>query len=152
MAGAAAAESLRRWHCHAGLGDPSKPKGDVMNPIQAMRGAAIPAGPPTEGMNRKTAELYEGVVAAETSMQPQAMSGWHHHGGHTAYVYVSQGQLRIEWGLGDHDSLELAGGDFYVVPPNTIHREGNPGSAEQTVVLGFLVGTGPEAANVDLPE
>jgi quercetin dioxygenase-like cupin family protein len=143
---------LARGVARAGFSDHQAEKETEMDSIRAIRGGAIPAGPPTEGMNRKTAELHEGVVAAETSMQPQAVSGWHHHGGHTAYVYVARGQVRVEWGPGGRESLDLASGDFYVVPPNTVHREGNPGVAEQTVVLGFLVGTGLEALNVEGPE
>lgn len=92
------------------------------------------------------------MVAARATMQPGAMSDWHHHGAHSAYVYIPQGRLRVEWGPGGGERLELGSGDFYVVPPNTVHREGNPGSSEQTVVLGFMVGTGPQAVNVEGPE
>jgi uncharacterized RmlC-like cupin family protein len=66
-------------------------------------------------------------------------------------VYVLRGQVEISWGRDGRESAELAAGDFYLIPPNTIHREANPGSEEQ-VVLGFWVGSGPVAVNVDAPE
>lgn len=123
-----------------------------MGTVRAIRRGAIATGPATEGMNRKTVELGESVVAAETRIEPGAISAWHHHGEHTACVYILQGQLHIEWGAGGNESLDLSGGDFYVIPANTIHRESNPGSTEATVGKFFLVGTGAEAINVDGPE
>jgi mannose-6-phosphate isomerase-like protein (cupin superfamily) len=42
-------------------------------------------------------------------------------------------------------------GDFFVVPPHTVHREGNPGSEEQ-VLVGVRVGSGPTVINVEHPD
>jgi uncharacterized RmlC-like cupin family protein len=122
-----------------------------MGSVQVVRGRETHAGPPTEGLDRFLAEVDEHVTVGGARSAPQSMSGWHHHGDHTTCVYVVKGQVRIEWGPGGAESAELSGGDFYVVAPNTVHREGNPGS-EEDEYLGFWVGTGPIAVNVDGPE
>lgn len=122
-----------------------------MGSVQVVRGGELSAGTATEGVARKAAEVDEHVSLGEIRSAPQTMSGWHHHGEHTTCVYVAQGQLRIEWGPGGRESIDLANGDFYVISPNTIHREGNPGSGDQEIV-GFYVGSGPNVVNVDGPE
>lgn len=66
-------------------------------------------------------------------------------------MYVVQGQARIEWGPGGRERVDVSSGDFYVMAPNTIHREGNPGAEEQTLVA-FGVGSGPKVVNVEGPE
>ena len=43
-------------------------------------------------------------------------------------------------------------GDFFHVPPHTIHHEINPSPSEGNDVIPFLHGTGPLVANVDNPE
>jgi len=48
------------------------------------------------------------------------------------------------------ESLEAGPGDFFSVPPHTVHREGNPGAEEQVVVV-VRVGTGQSVINVDGP-
>ncbi|WP_372592540.1 cupin domain-containing protein, partial [Guyparkeria sp.] len=81
---------------------------------------------------------------------PRALSAWHHHGENVACVYVMEGKLRIEWGPDERDSAELAAGDFYVIAPGAIHREANPG-AEDHLLVGFAVGSGPKFFDVDGP-
>ncbi len=66
-------------------------------------------------------------------------------------MYVVKGNVRIEWGPGGREKADLESGDFYVISPSTIHREGNPGAAENCWV-GFLVGSGREVVNVDGPK
>lgn len=122
-----------------------------MGSVQVVRGTETHAGPPTEGLYRFVAEVGEGVTVGGARGAPHTMAGWHHHGDHSACVYVVRGQVRIEWGPGGRESADLHSGDFYVVAPNTIHREGNPGS-EEDEYLGFFVGSGTIAVNVDGPE
>lgn len=125
-----------------------------MGTVHAVRGDEMPAGPPTPGMTRKKAALGENVVVVETDIGPQATSTWHHHGDYTAYVCVLRGGLRVEWGPGGRESLELQRGDFYVVEPHTVHREstsGSSGSQERAVVAGFGIGSGSWATNVEGP-
>lgn len=119
--------------------------------VRVIRGAAISAGPASQGMTRKAADIDERVSVLEARNAPQTMSSWHHHGDHTTYVYVTQGQASIEWGPGGRERVDLASGDFYVMSPYTIHREGNPGAEDQTLVA-FGIGSGPKVVNVEGPE
>lgn len=109
------------------------------------------AGPVSQSVIRKTARVDELGSIAQARNAPKTTTGWHHHGKHTAYVYVVQGQVSIEWGPNGRESVDLASGDFYIISPNTIHREGNPGS-EENCWVAFIVGSGPEVMNVDGPE
>lgn len=122
-----------------------------MGTVHAVRGGEMPAGPTTPGMTRKKAALGENVAVVETDIGPQSTATWHHHGDYTAYVYVVQGGLLIEWGPDGGESLELHRGDFYVVEPRTVHRESTSGSQERAVVAGFGIGSGPWATNVEGP-
>jgi quercetin dioxygenase-like cupin family protein len=122
-----------------------------MGYIQVARGADLSEAVSSDQLTRRLKEVDDLVTVAETHTAPEGSLGWHHHGEHTAYVYVRQGRVAITWGPGGRDSVELAAGDFYVISPDTIHREANPGSEEQ-VVLGFFVGSGPTTTNVDGPE
>ena len=108
-------------------------------------------GAQTPGMVRGEAALGENSSAVEVRTQPGTLSGWHHHGAHDTYGYVVSGRLRFEFGPGGGDVVEAEPGDFFMVPANAIHREGNPASDEQ-ILVGFRVGTGPTVFNVDGPE
>jgi uncharacterized RmlC-like cupin family protein len=105
----------------------------------------------TEGMERVEALAAEGVRTLSVRTRAGNVSGWHHHGEHGTYGYVIAGRLRLEFGPGGGRSVEAGPGEFFYVPPATIHREGNPASEDQ-VVVGFRVGPGPTVFNVDGPE
>ena len=122
-----------------------------MGSVRVVRGGALSAGPVSQSVSRKSTALDQFGSIGEVRNRPQTTTGWHHHGEHTACVYVVQGPVRIEWGAGGRDSADLASGDFYVISPNTIHREANLGS-EENCWVGFLVGSGAEVVNVDGPE
>lgn len=122
-----------------------------MEAIRAVHASDLAPGPETPGMVRQHAQVTGEVTAVEVRTQPGAVSGWHHHGEHATYGYVISGQLRFEFGPGGAQSRELAAGDFFYVPPHTVHREGNPGKEEQ-VLVGMRVGEGPATVNVDGPE
>ena len=122
-----------------------------MGSIQVARNSDLSEGEATDKLRRRLKDVDDLVTVAETHTAPDGSLGWHHHGEHTAYVYVLQGQVGISWGPGGREDAELTAGDFYVIRPNTIHRETNPGSEEQ-VVLGFFVGSGQTTFNVDGPE
>jgi quercetin dioxygenase-like cupin family protein len=100
-----------------------------MGVIRIIRNSDIPSG--TSGVStakwtRRVADVDDRVTINEARNEPQAISQWHHHGENTGYVYVLRGRLRIEWGPAGRNVVELAGGDFYVISPNTVHREANP--------------------------
>ena len=119
--------------------------------IRIVPNGELETGPPTAGMTRKTAVAGEDVWMGEVRTEPGAMSGWHHHGEHTTYGYIIEGKARVEFGPGGGKSLEGGAGDFFVVPPHTVHREGNPGTDEQ-VLAAIRIGKGPSVINVDGPE
>lgn len=122
-----------------------------MESIQIIRKEMLQEGPPAAGMTRKQVPVGKNVIVVEARNQPNSFSGWHHHGERTACVYVLKGKLRIEYGPDGKESVEADAGDFYVIQPNTIHREGNPGSEEQ-IIIGFKLGLGQADFNVEKPE
>lgn len=58
-----------------------------MRPVRVVRGAAMPKGPESQSVTRKSTRVGE-VSVGEARNGPQTTTGWHHHGDHTAYVYV----------------------------------------------------------------
>jgi uncharacterized RmlC-like cupin family protein len=102
-------------------------------------------------MVRNTAATTDTLWVGEVRTTPGAPSGWHHHGEHTTYGRVVSGEIRFESGPNGAESVVARDGDFFVVPPHTVHREGNPGVEEQ-VLAGIRVGTGPTVINVEGPE
>ena len=104
----------------------------------------------TPGMHREEAfssgEMWAGYVKSD----PKSPSGWHHHGENESYIFVLEGQLRFEFGIGGAEAVEAGPGDFVRVPKNTIHRENNPGATVGKFVV-FRFGTGPPNFNVDGP-
>jgi len=105
----------------------------------------------TSGMVRERAVEDEGVWAGLVRAAPGKPSGWHHHGDYDTVFYVETGRIRMEWGPGGNKVIEAGPGDFVHVPPQTIHREMNPGDNEGVVIL-TRVGEGPSVVNVDGPE
>ena len=111
----------------------------------------LEAGPSTPGMRRSQAFAAEGVWFGEAHTQPGQVSGWHHHGDTMTHGYVVSGRIRFEFGPGGADYLEAGPGDYFMVPPQTVHRELNPGSEEQVIVL-VRSGSGQSVINVDGPD
>jgi uncharacterized RmlC-like cupin family protein len=112
---------------------------------------ALESGPATAGMTRKTAIAREDAWMGEVRTEPGAMSGWHHHGEHTTYGQIISGKVRVEFGPNGGESLEGGPGDFFLVPPHTVHREGNPGSEEHVLIV-VRVGAGPSVINAEGPD
>ena len=112
---------------------------------------ALEPGPSTAGMVRSTAASTDNLWVGEVHTTPGARSGWHHHGDHTTYGRVVAGEIQFDFGPNGSPSVVARAGDFFVVPPHTVHREGNPGAEEQ-VLVGVHVGTGPTVINVEGPE
>ena len=101
-------------------------------------------------MIREQAIAVEGMWAGLVRTEPQMLSGWHHHGDYDTSIYVVDGFLRLESGLGGCEVVEAGPGDFVHVPKGAIHREGNPGSEESQLVV-VRAGCGPAVVNVDGP-
>jgi uncharacterized RmlC-like cupin family protein len=119
--------------------------------VMLIRPADRSEGQMTPGMRREQAvsadRSWAGFVTTEAGM----VSGWHHHGDYESHIYVVSGLLRMESGPGGRDVIEAQPGDFVFVPPHTVHREGNPASADATVVV-VRAGSGEAVFNVDGPD
>ena len=119
--------------------------------IRVVKNSDLETGPATPGMVRKDAFSTDSVWMGEVRTEPGMISGWHHHGEHTTHGYVVSGEARVEFGPGGSESLEAGSGDFFLVPPHTVHREGNPGSEEQVLAI-VRTGAGPSVINVEGPD
>jgi len=77
-------------------------------------------------------------------------SGWHHHGANDTYVYVIRGSMTTDFGPDGAESIEARAGDFFIVPPQTIHRET---TGQDSDVEAFIVRVGgePEHVKVESP-
>ena len=119
--------------------------------IRVMPNDELEPGPSTAGMVRRTATASQDFWLGEVRTEAGAVSAWHHHGAHTTRGYVVAGRLRFEFGAGGEASVEAKAGDFFEVPPHTIHRESNPSGDEQ-ILVGIRIGSGPSVINVDGPD
>ena len=57
----------------------------------------------------------------------------------------------MEFGLGGSGRIEIAPGDFALIPKGVVHREGNAGAEENGGIV-VRVGQGPVTVNLDGPE
>lgn len=119
--------------------------------IRVVPSGGLEAGPPTSGMVRSQAFASDNLWVGRVRTSPGMVSGWHHHGEHTTYGYVVSGKARFEFGPGGAESADVGAGDFFIVPPMTVHRESNPGAEESAAVL-IRIGAGPTVVNVDEPD
>jgi uncharacterized RmlC-like cupin family protein len=92
-------------------------------------------------MRRQEAVAAEGVWVGLASTAPGVISSWHHHGEYETYAYVISGRAKLEFGADGADEAEAGPGDFLHIPKHVVHRESNPATEEQLVVL-FRAGTG----------
>lgn len=120
--------------------------------VRIVRQDALEAGPTSPGVARQTAVAAEGVWVGEAHTEPGARSGWHHHGEHTTYGRVLSGHIEFEFGEAGVERVLAGPGDYFVVPPHCVHREGNPHGEVQQVVVVVRLGSGPSVINVDGPE
>ncbi len=123
-----------------------------MPEIEVIRAAErqVAQGDATTGIVRERAVEDRGIWAGLVRAAPGSPSGWHHHGAYDTVFYVQSGQVRMEWGPDGSEVVEAGPGDFVHVPPQTVHREWNPGDEEGVVIL-TRVGEGPPVVNVDGP-
>jgi len=110
----------------------------------------VPDQTQTPGMIREealdTGQIWSGI--ARTA--PGNTSGWHHHGDWNTVAYVLSGAVRLECGPRGHTTICAEPGDFLFIPSAEIHRESNPTSEEQRLVI-VRSGHGPVVIAVDGP-
>lgn len=118
--------------------------------VRRVRPAERTLGQPTPGMHREQAVVTEGMWAGHVATDASSISGWHHHGEHETSIYVVSGRLRMEFGPRGAETVDAVAGDFVYVPPNAIHREGNPSDETSSLVV-VRSGTGEAVVNVAGP-
>ena len=123
-----------------------------MDRFTALSKDHLPEGPGSPGVKRHIAFKGEDFTILRSRLDPDTMSGWHHHGQYSVYGYVVSGSSRFDSGPGGKDVTSLGPGDFFFVPPFAIHRDGNPSPSEPQEVIIFLRGSGPLVVNVEQPE
>jgi uncharacterized RmlC-like cupin family protein len=135
----------------AQAGGDAKARDAMSAKVRIVTRDALDAGPSTPGMKRRQAFATHELWFGEAHTQPGQVSGWHHHGDHLTHGYVVAGRIRFDFGPGGSESLEAGPGDYFLVPPRTVHREQNPGTEEQVIVL-VRTGSGESVINVEGPD
>jgi uncharacterized RmlC-like cupin family protein len=102
-------------------------------------------------MVREEAVATDGMWSGFVRTASGSVSGWHHHGSNETTIYLVAGAMRIEWGPGGREVVDLAPHDFCFIPPGMVHRESNP-SDEESHAIVVRAGIGPPTINVDAPE
>jgi uncharacterized RmlC-like cupin family protein len=99
--------------------------------VRIVRAADLdPNTPQTAGMQRRAAVTTERTGAQQlwagtVSIDPNAKTGAHHHGGLESVIYVVSGIARLRWGERLEFVAEAEAGDFIYVPPYVPHQEIN---------------------------
>lgn len=93
-------------------------------------------------------EAHRGLMEVYARLGPGSASPWHHHGEHTTYVLLLQGECVVEFG---EERLHLrADGSMGVVPPGLVHREINTGATKNQFLV-MRVGHGPAVFPAEPP-
>ena len=95
----------------------------------------------TAGMTRLEAISSKTVCSeklwmGQTHVAPTSASGNHHHGEAETAIYVVSGRPRFVFADGQKEvCVDTKPGDYVFVPPFAPHREENPSSDEEAVVV-----------------
>ncbi|HEV2591311.1 MAG TPA: cupin domain-containing protein [Gaiellaceae bacterium] len=122
-----------------------------MAEIKAVGSDGLRAGAATPGIVREISFDLSGVTQMRARAEPNAATGWHHHGGRDVLGYVVRGCARFEFGPGGRSSVDVPEGGFFHVPAGLVHRDVNPADEPQEIVLA-IVGEGLLVVNVDGPD
>lgn len=123
----------------------------MTDPVRRVGPEDLEAATPTPGLARWVADESDTHWMGHVRTEPNTMSGWHHHGEHTTLGYILNGVARLEFGPGGTESVNVGKGDYFVVPPGTIHREGNPTDEHGEAVI-VRYGQGPPVFPADGPD
>ena len=111
--------------------------------------------PETLGMNREVAVSgsrtgSQHLWAGTNRIEPNSMTGPHHHGHLESIIYIISGTAHMRWGDRLEFITEAKAGDFFLVPPYVPHQEINASKTE--VLHCALVRSGVEELVVNLPD
>ncbi|KAI0513296.1 RmlC-like cupin domain-containing protein [Xylaria bambusicola] len=108
----------------------------------------IPSGPQTPGISRSSAivDKTANICATHMLASPHTSSAVHHHGAQDTIVYAVRGKGAIV-SEGGKTRVDLAPGDYALIPAWTEHQEVNDGEEE---VAWCIVRSGrvPEVVNL----
>lgn len=123
-------------------------------PIHIVHAATLaPAAAQVAGMTRYeavsgrtvgTRSLQLGRVVAHAGL----ISAVHHHGDCETAVFLMSGRVLMLFGPDQRERIELVPGDFFFVPPWTIHAEANLGSEDAEFIVAQ---SSPQGIVVNLP-
>jgi quercetin dioxygenase-like cupin family protein len=123
----------------------------VDRPIVVTREELHGEPTPTPGVTRFEAFANGHVWVGRVENAAHQVSGWHVHPGHDTYGHVTRGRFCVEFGPGGSERVEIAPGDFVLIPRGVVHREGNAGGEPNDGVI-VRVGDGPLTVNLDGPD
>jgi uncharacterized RmlC-like cupin family protein len=109
--------------------------------------------PQTPGMQRRAAVTTANTGAAQlwagtVTIDANAKTGAHHHGGLESVIYVVSGVARLRWGDRLEFVAEAQAGDFIYVPPYVPHQEIN--ASEDLKLHCVLARSGQQGLVVNL--
>jgi quercetin dioxygenase-like cupin family protein len=105
----------------------------------------------TPSVVRKTVFETKTAVVVQSHIDGGTTTGWHSHGDRHVYGYIVEGAGAVEYGPGGDETRECIAGEYFYIPPGTVHRDVTPPNTD-TVVLVCFVGSGPVVVNVDGPD
>jgi quercetin dioxygenase-like cupin family protein len=123
-----------------------------MSKIQALRKEELPEAPSTPGIKRFLAFEGDGYLIIRSRAEPGAISAWHHHGDYEVHGFIISGSERLEFGAMGKESILVGPGDFFHIPPHSVHRDVNPSPDEEQQAILYLRGSGPVVVNVEGPD
>jgi quercetin dioxygenase-like cupin family protein len=118
--------------------------------VSAVPADGLSPGASTPGVTREVAFDTGRATLMRAYAEPQAASGWHHHGDREVHGHVVRGRARFEFGPGGAESTEVDEGGFFHVPAGLVHRDVNPLDEPQEIIL-TVIGEGPLVVNLDGP-
>ena len=125
-------------------------------PLRHIKGAELSGDTrQTSGMTRLEAISGRTVGSdklwmGRTHVDVDTASANHHHGESETAIYIVSGTPQFVFWDGQQEvALRTEPGDFIFVPPYTPHREENPSSSEEAVVV--IARSTQEAIVVNLP-
>jgi hypothetical protein len=75
-----------------------------MDRFRALSKDDLPEGPSTVGVKRHVAFKGDDFTVLRSRLDPNTMSGWHHHGEYAVYGYIVSGSSRFDSGPGGKTS------------------------------------------------
>ena len=125
--------------------------GAIESEIEVIFSQSLPPGASTSGITRHKAFDRPGIVVSQSRIAPGVTSDWHHHAKRSLYGFLVVGELRFDYGAEGKRHVQISAGDYFLIPPGLVHRDVNPTTDQEAMVVGVLVGEGPTTVNTSGP-